>query len=230
LKPTTIFLAVAVTLGLTVACLFPLASGAHPDVSVAAFGVAGAIVALVLPASSLTHDAAQKVVDTYIDRTAKAPRESDPASDVSLTAGQWATAGLEQVGALRTRAAAARLASGFVYAGFLLSMLSLLQVADPVVIHFGQNPVRPWQVAASAALACLAVGGVMFLPLAWWLWTPRLLESSEATLRYFARPVVKEPTQVLKEPTQVPPEPGSPSGSAEQSGGQGPRAETSQDE
>jgi len=56
------------------------------------------------------------------------------------------------------------------------------------------------------------------------------LESSEATLRYFARPVVKEPTQVLKEPTQVPPEPGSPSGSAEQSGGQGPRAETSQGE
>jgi hypothetical protein len=78
-------------------------------------------------------------------------------------------------------------------------------------------------VAAAAALACLAVGGVMFLPLAWWLWTPRLLESSEATLRYFARPVVKEPTQ-------VPPEPGSPSGSAEQSGGQGPRAETSQGE
>ena len=220
MKPTAIFVAIVATLGLTVACLLPLASGAHPDVSVAAFGVAGAIVALVLPASSLTHDAAQKVVDTYIDRTAKATRQPEPTSDVSLTAGQWASAGLKQVGTLRARAAAARWGSGFVYAGFLLSMLSLLQVADPVIVHFGPNPVRPWQVVAAAALACLAVGGVLFLPLAWWFWTPRLLQSSEATLRHFARPVVNEPPQAA-------PEPEGPPGSAERSGGEGPGAERS---
>jgi len=185
--------AVVVTLGLTVACLFPMAWGVfHPDVAVAAFGVGGAIVALVLPASSLARDAAGRVVDAYIRGTARASNEAAPAPD-SLTAGQWAAAGLTEIGRLRARSAAARLASAFVYAGFLLSIFSLLQVADPVIVHIGRQPIRPWHLAVAGALACLAVGAVLFLPLAWWFWTPRLLDSSARTLEGLRQPVVPAP-------------------------------------
>jgi hypothetical protein len=189
----TISAAVVVAAGLTAACLFPMAWGVfHSDVSVAAFGVGGAIVALVLPASSLARDAAGRVVDAYVTGTARA--RNDPArSPDSLTPEQWAAAGLTEIGRLRARSAAARLASAFVYVGFLLSIFSLLQVADPVIVHIGQQPVRPWHLAVAGALACLAVGAVLFLPLAWWFWTPRLLDSSVRTLEGLAQPVVPPP-------------------------------------
>jgi hypothetical protein len=180
-----------VLVGLATAALFPMAwKDVHGDISVAAFGVAGAIVALVLPAASLGRDAAQRVVDAYLEGTAKALRGAT-SGKAPLSATQWASAGVAQIRSLRTRAAAARWGSGLVYVGFLLSMSSLLQIRHPVAFHIGRQPILPWHLAVAGALACLALGAVLFLPLAWWFWTPKLLESSEAALEH----VAARPTQ-----------------------------------
>jgi hypothetical protein len=185
----------------TLAALLPLANAsAHMDVSVAAFGVAGTIVALVLPAAGLGGDAARRTIDYYVEGMVKAARPPRPGSpDGALTEPgfsplQWAEAGVEEVNSLRTRLAAARWGSGLVYAALSFSMVSLLEVATPVVLHIGRKPVLPWHVTVALALACLVLGAVLFLPLAWWFWRARSLANSEKLLRFVVEnPMALEP-------------------------------------
>jgi len=157
------------------------------DVAIATFGVAGAIVALVLPAAGLARDAAQRVIDAYVAGTATAMGLSEAdasAVEAPLTPAEWAREGVAEISSFRVRAGAARWGSGLVYAGFLSAAISLLQVAKPVAFHIGAKPVLLWHLAAAAAMACVAVGALLFLPLTWWFWTTRALAHSEAALRY----------------------------------------------
>jgi hypothetical protein len=195
-----------VVLACTLGALFPMRwYEVGSDMAIATFGVAGAILALVLPAAGLARDAAQRVIDAYVEGTARAM--GAPAPDVSaveaqLTPTEWAKEGVAEVSSFRARAAAARWGSALVYTGFLLATISLLQVAKPVAFHIGAKPVLPWHLAAAAAMACLAVGALLFLPLTWWFWTTRALAHSEAALRY----VIDQATQ----PSTTPQAPQSP--------------------
>jgi hypothetical protein len=204
----------------TLAALFPLANGSvHMDVSVAAFGVAGAIVALVLPAAGLLNDAARRTIDYYVDGMVTAARPAEPGSpdsalaEAKLSPVEWAQAGVDEINAMRTRSAAARWASGLVYAALALSMASLLEIARPVVLHIGRKPVLPWHVTVALALACLLLGAVLFLPLAWWLWGTKSLASSERLLRFVVRnPAAVEPrTAATAKPTKPGPSDNHPS-------------------
>jgi hypothetical protein len=164
----------------------------------AAFGVAGTIVALVLPAAGLVNDGARKTINYYVDGMASAARPPKPGrsdaapAEAKLSPLEWAQAGVDEINALRTRTGAARWGSGLVYAALALSMVSLLEIARPVVLHIGRKPVLPWHVTVALALACLLLGAVLFLPLAWWLWRTKSLASSEKLLRF----VVKNPEAV----------------------------------
>jgi hypothetical protein len=174
------------------------------DVTIATFGVAGAILALVLPAAGLARDAAQRVIDAYIEGTARAmvaPAPDVSAVEAPLTPTEWATEGIAEIGSFRARAAAGRWGAGLVYAGFLLATISLLEVASPVAFHIGAKPVLPWHIAAAAAMACVAVGAILFLPLTWWFWTTRALEHSEAALRYIVDQAAKPPGPPQEDPS-----------------------------
>jgi hypothetical protein len=190
-KVATFLAGLAFVACVTLAALFPLANGSvHMDLSVAAFGVAGTIVALVLPAASLGGDAARRTIDYYVDGMVKAARRPAPDSpdralaDARFSALEWAQSGVDEINPLRARIAAARWGSGLAYAALSLSMISLLEVARPVVLHIGRKPVLPWHVTVALALACLLLGALLFLPLAWWFWRFKSLESSEKVLRY----------------------------------------------
>lgn len=175
-------------LGLGLAALLPMVLGSvHGDVSVAAFGVAGTIVALVLPAAGLGGDAARRTIDYYAEGTASAMERlasGRASAEPQLTPLQWAQAGLTQINSLRVRITAARWGSGLVYVALLLSMVSLLQIKQPIVLHIDSKPVLAWHIAIALALACLALGTILFLPLAWWFWTIKSLAGSEKAMRW----------------------------------------------
>lgn len=182
----SILTVVFVLLGLALAVLLPMAwKNVHGDISVASFAVAGAIVALVLPAAGLGRDAAQKVIDDYMEGTRNALLKSkDSTTPSSLTADAWARLGLDRIRSLRNLTAAARWGSGLIYLGFLLAMFSMLELTKPVTLPIGREPIPLWHVAVAEAMACLALGAILFLPLAWWFWSPSLLDKSEQMLNF----------------------------------------------
>lgn len=193
---------VFVLLGLALAALVPMAwKNVHGDISVASFAVAGAIVALVLPAAGLGRDAAQKVIDDYMESTRNALlRSKDSATASSLTAPELAQLGLGHIRSLRNRTAAARWGSGLIYLGFLLAMFSMLELTKPVTFPIGRGRIPLWHVAVAEAMACLALGAILFLPLAWWFWSPSLFDKSEKMLNF----VVDHPDQLAPPPTDQP--------------------------
>jgi hypothetical protein len=202
----------AFIVAVSLAALFPLANASvHTDVSVAAFGVAGTLVALVLPAAGLGGDAARRTIDYYVDGMASAarpPKRDGPAAlaERRLSPLEWAQIGVKEVNTLRTRTAAARWGSGLAYAALALSMVSMLGFTRPVALHIGRKPVLPWHVTVALALACLVLGAALFLPLAWWHWKTRSLANSERVLRFVVdNPAAAEP------PPAAPQDPSSPS-------------------